>query len=91
MNVLAVLDTLDPLLLKNKDHLNEKDLEVVEAYERRVTKRVETLAERCNFFELMRNRQLFSKERFLGLINESILKTAKNKLPDEFSAYAAKI
>ena len=55
LNALAALDQLDPLLLKNKNHLTEEDQMVVEAYEHRVTRRIETIAARCNFFELVRN------------------------------------
>lgn len=72
MHALTMMEQLDPLLLKNKDHLTAEDRETIAAFERRTEKRIKMISDRCNFFELIRNHHLFQKDRFLLLLNQSI-------------------
>jgi len=88
MRTLNRMDLLDPLLLKNREHLNAEDKAKIEAYKRRLERRVDSIASRCNFFEIYRNKNLFGTEAFYSLLSKSVAKTAKTELPAELKDYA---
>ena len=69
LQTLSRMDELDPLLLKNHDHLNTEDIAKINAYKRRLEKRLDSISSRGNFFEIYRNRNLFNNETFYSLLS----------------------
>jgi len=64
LRILSNIEQLDPLLLKNIDHLTSEDKDKIAAYYRRLGKRIEEITSRCNFFEIYRNKNLFATETY---------------------------
>ena len=52
-------------------------------------KRIQTIKTRGNFFEIYRNRDLFTKEDYNELLKLSLAKADNSELPPEFRDYAA--
>ena len=84
---LAILDELhgmDPLHLKNLEHLTPEERELGFAYQRIMERRKRNIAERLNFFEISRNEDLFKKAELDKLLSESLAKNKDQELPPEF-------
>ena len=49
---LDVISKLNPLFLKNQEHLTPEESKVSEAFKRRMERRVESIKARCDFNEI---------------------------------------
>ena len=87
LRTLERLDELEPLLLKNKDHLTKEDQKQIDIYMNHFMLRTEEIRDRCDFWELCRNVHRFEKTTFYELLAKSITKTAETELPMEFREY----
>lgn len=79
---------LNPLFIKNSAHLTPEELSTYESYIGQKQQRIEQIKSRCNFFEINRNKRLFTKHQYHELLKESLAKTANTELPAEFRDYA---
>ena len=73
----------------SSDRLSLKQRRISEAFKRRMDKRIQTIKTRGNFFEIYRNRDLFTKEDYNELLKLSLAKADNSELPPEFRDYAA--
>ena len=78
------MEKLEPLLLKNSEHLTAEERSKVEAFERRLNRQRERITERCNFMEIKRHESLFDKSTYESLLRKSLAKTDSQDLPKEF-------
>ena len=91
LDAMYTLNMIDPLFLKNVKHLTPEEKAKSDAYQRRSEERLKNIKDRCDFFELMRNKHLWhdKKQDFNKLLTRSCAKTNQEELPAEFRDYAA--
>ena len=88
LSYLHTLDKLNPLVLKEERHMTAEDRENVAAFTRNVERRKESIKNRCNFYEIYRNKDFLGTQTFNELIARSLAKTPDSDLPTEFQPYA---
>lgn len=62
LKMLADLENLDPVTLTCYDKQTPQERKVHEAVRRTIERRVEGIKQRCDFFEIMRNRDVLGEE-----------------------------
>jgi len=85
---LHVLENLDPTSLKGSKHMTVEDNQKKAAFVRTLARRIESIDSRCNFYEIYRNKDLFTEPEFYKRIALSLAKTPNIDLPTEFLPYA---
>lgn len=59
LRIVGDLIKLDPLLMKNEQHLTQEERRLSNAYSRSLEKRRQGISDRLSYFEILRNRDLF--------------------------------
>lgn len=88
LSYLHTLEKLNPVVLKQEKHMTAEDREKVAAFDRSTERRKEAIKNRCNFYEIYRNKDFLGRETFNELIARSLAKTPDADLPTEFQPYA---
>ena len=84
LRVVSDLIALDPVLMKNREHLTAEEHRLSESYGKILQKRRRGIQQRLDFFEIQRNRDLFNVDDFEALLAESLAKSSSDDVPPEF-------
>ena len=84
LRVIKDLIKLDPVLMKNRDHLTSEELRLSDSYAQILQKRRQGISQRLNFFEIQRNRDLFNADEHEALLAECLAKSKSQDVPPEF-------
>ena len=89
LRIVSDLIALDPVLMKNREHLTPEENTLSESYSKILQKRRQGIQQRLDFFEIQRNRDLFNADSYEALLAECLAKSSSEDVPPEFQEWVA--